>query len=155
MEIDLQEILEYVQEHIPITVHLGVTIESYDGVSLRIGAPLAENLNHRNSVFGGSLSSVAILSGWALLFIKLREEGIRSRLVIQKTEFDFSDPVTADFDAVSVLPSVGQYERFIKMLRRRGRARLVIPAEVTCEGKMCDTHQGTFVAVLLRDEGDR
>ncbi|MBK1831239.1 thioesterase domain-containing protein [Verrucomicrobiaceae bacterium R5-34] len=150
-EINLKEVLDYVQEHIPITVHLGAAIPRYDGSSLTVTAPLAENLNHRQSAFGGSLSAIAILSGWALLFVKLRELGIRSRLVIQKTEFDFLAPVTDDFESLSRLPTEQKYDRFIKMLTTKGRARLVVESEVTCDGQLCGTHKGTFVAVLLTD----
>lgn len=150
-EVNLKEVLDYVQEHIPITVHLGAAIPRYDGSSLTVTAPLAENLNHRQSAFGGSLSAIAILSGWALLFVKLRELGIRSRLVIQKTEFDFLAPVTDDFESLSRLPTEQKYDRFIKMLTTKGRARLVVESEVTCDGQLCGTHKGTFVAVLLTD----
>lgn len=148
--IDLQEVLEYVQEHIPITTHLGVTITGYDGSSLCVEAPLAANLNHRQSAFGGSLSAIAILSGWALLFIKLRELQIRSRLVIQKTEFDFGAPVTADFEAHSELPSSEKCERFFMMLEKKGKARMVVESKVTCNGQPCGFHRGTFVAVILK-----
>lgn len=82
MEIDLNEVLEYVHEHIPITCHFGVQLANYDGSSLEVSAPLKANINHRNSAFGGSISAIGILSGWALLFIKMRELGVRNKLVI-------------------------------------------------------------------------
>jgi len=148
-EINLQETLDYVHEHIPITVQLGATISAYDGSSLTIAAPLAENLNHRQSAFGGSLSAIAILSGWALLFVKLKELGIHSRLVIQKTEFNFSSPVTADFESVSELPSTEKYDRFLTILNKKGKARLVVESQIICNGEVCGTHTGTFVAVSL------
>ena len=148
-EINLSEVLDYVHEHIPITVQLGASISAYDGSSLTVAAPLAENLNHRQSAFGGSLSAIAILSGWALLFVKLRELGIPTRLVIQKTEFDFLAPVVDDFESTSVLPIADKYDRFLKMLQKKGRARMVVESDVTCDGQLCGKHVGTFVAVLL------
>ena len=147
-KINLQEPLEYVHEHIPITVHFGVGISDYDGSSLTVTAPLEENLNHRQSAFGGSLSAIAILSGWALLFVKLKELDIKCRLVIQKTEFNFLEPVVDDFESVAELPTVEKYQRFLKILRKKGRARIVVESEVTCHGRVCGTHRGTFVAVL-------
>ncbi len=150
-ENNLQEILDYIHEHIPITVQLGASISAYEGNSLTIAAPLAENLNHRQSAFGGSLSAIAILSGWALLFIKLKELGISSRLVIQKTEFDFKAPVIDDFQSVSELPSAAKYDRFLTILNRKGKARLVVESQVTCNGQLCGTHTGTFVAVAIND----
>ena len=64
---------DYLYNHIPITKHLGVKVLSFDGHSVKLNAPLAENINHRDSVFGGSLASVAILSGWTILHLNLLE----------------------------------------------------------------------------------
>jgi len=65
---------------------------------------LDKNINHRGSGFGGSLSAVAILSGWALLFIKMKELGMQTKLVIQSSNFEFTNPVIDDFEAVCSLP---------------------------------------------------
>ena len=139
-KINLQETLEYVHEHIPITVHFGAEISDYDGSSLTVTAPLKENLNHRQSAFGGSLSAIAILSGWALLFVKLKELEIKCRLVIQKTEFDFLQPVVDDFESVAELPLSEKYERFLTILKKKGMARIVVESEVTCNGQNRRTH---------------
>ncbi len=149
MKIDINEILTYVHEHIPITTGLGAGIKNYDGASISISAPLDKNINHRNSAFGGSLSAVAILSGWALLFIKMKELGLHTRLVIQSSNFDFSNPVTDDFEAVSQLPPTQDYERFIKTLSKHGRARIAVDSEVFCHDESCGSHQGVYVAVRL------
>ena len=149
-KINLQETVDYVHEHIPITVHFGAEISDYDGSSLTVTAPLEENLNHRQSAFGGSLSAIAILSGWALLFVKLKELEIKCRLVIQKTEFDFLQPVVEDFESVAELPPAEKYERFLTILKKKGRARIVVESEVLCNGQICGKHRGTFVAVLFK-----
>ena len=46
-------------------------------------APLAPNINHRETVFGGSASAVTILAAWSMLHLGLAAEGLGSRLVIQ------------------------------------------------------------------------
>ena len=66
----LDEITRYLHDHIPITRSLGARVEHADGQSVRLWAPLAQNLNHRDTAFGGSLSSLAILSGWVLLYLR-------------------------------------------------------------------------------------
>jgi len=149
MKTDLTEILNYVHEHIPITAHLGAAIKSYDGQTLTISAPLDANINHRNSAFGGSLSAVAILSGWALLFIRMKELGLHTRLVIQSSAFEFTNPVTADFDAVCTLPPAKTYDRFIRTLEKHGRARISVDSEVQCNGISCGSHTGVYVAVQI------
>ncbi|EAU53962.1 YiiD C-terminal domain-containing protein [Mariprofundus ferrooxydans] len=149
MKTDLTEILNYVHEHIPITTHLGAAIKSYDGNAIVISAPLDANINHRNSAFGGSLSAVAILSGWALLFIRMKELGLHTRLVIQSSAFEFTNPVTADFEAVCALPPAKVYDRFINTLQKRGRARITVDSELLCNGVSCGRHTGVYVAVQI------
>lgn len=149
MQIDLNEVLEYVHEHIPITSHFGVELANYTGESLEVLAPLDANINHRNSAFGGSLSAIGILSGWALLFIKMRELEMKNRLVIQSSSFQFTAPVTGDFVARCQLPEIDKYERFLKILTRKGRARIALDSEIYMDGKLCGTHRGEYVAVSI------
>jgi thioesterase domain-containing protein len=70
--VDRWELAQYLHEHIPLSRAMGVEVveATWDGVSLR--APLAPNINHRETVFGGSASAVAILAAWALLYVRLQ-----------------------------------------------------------------------------------
>ena len=150
MTIDLNETIAYIHEQIPITAHMKTAITSYSGDALSIAAPLDANINHCSSAFGGSLSAVAILSGWALLHIKLKELQIETRLVIQKSAFEFLLPVTDAFTAISRMPSEGDYHRFLKIFNKKGMARIAIHSDVLCDNKLCGTHEGIYVA--LRDQ---
>ncbi|MFC5049443.1 YiiD C-terminal domain-containing protein [Rubritalea spongiae] len=149
-EIRLDKVLEYVYEHIPITEHLDARLRKYDGEMLEVTASLEANINHRNSAFGGSMSAIGILSGWALLFIKMRELGLKNKLVIQSSQFQFLEPVVTDFVAISALPEAKDYQRFLKILERKGKARIRIDSSVyDHSGKLCGTHTGEYVAILL------
>ena len=144
---DLKGVSAYLHEHIPLTAHLGAVVEFYDGQTVRISAPLEPNLNHRNTAFGGSISALAILSGWTLLHLKLREEGICNRLVIQKSSLDFLDPVAADFRAECSLPSLEVWEKFLRTLKRRGMARISVESRIVSDVGTGGRHEGTYVAV--------
>ncbi len=149
MNRNLNEIASYIHKNIPITAHLGIRVKAYDGKSVSLSAPLTPNLNHRNTAFVGSLSALAILSGWALLHLKLKEKGIRSRLVIQKSSFEFSDPIDTDFEAVCSLPADEQFEKFLRTLERHKRARISLKSTIICVSGKGGNHEGTYVAVVL------
>lgn len=149
---NLKDVTSYIHEHIPITYHLGAEVACYDGVTVRVSAPLAPNLNHRNTVFGGSISALAILSGWTLLHLKMREEGLRTRLVIQKSSLDFIAPVAEDFEAACSMPEAEVWERFLKTLKKRGLARITMESRVDGASGIAATHEGIYVAVLLKDD---
>jgi thioesterase domain-containing protein len=148
MDPELDKITKYIHDHIPITFHLGVKVKTYDGRSVVLFAPIAPNLNHRNTAFGGSLSAVAILSGWALLHLKLKEHGIRSRLVIQKSSFEFSDPIDEDFDATCSMPSNDLFEKFLRSLKKYRKARIQLKSKITSASGKAGLHEGTYVAVI-------
>ena len=59
-----------------------VAVVSAAADAVTLSAPLAPNINHRSTAFGGSVSTLAILSAWSLVNLRLRAEGLRSRLVI-------------------------------------------------------------------------
>lgn len=148
MSTDLAVVERYLHEHIPITRHMGVRVTDYDGDKVRLAAPLVSNLNHRNTAFGGSLSSLGILAGWTLLHIKLQDAGYRARLVIQRSEMDFTAPVHADFTAECSLPAAA-WRRFRQALDKRSRGRLVLTADMWAEGNRVGCHHGTYVAITV------
>ena len=145
----LDEITAYLHEHIPITRNLGVRVEHYDGRSVRLAAPLAPNLNHRATAFGGSLSSIAILSGWVLIHLQLRERGITNRLVIHRSALDFEAPVDGDFTATSTLPPDAAWTRFLATLARHRTARVTVSSTIACASAVGGRHEGTSVGVRI------
>jgi len=144
----LQGMTTYLHEHIPITAHFAVQVTAFDDSSIRLRAPLAANINHRDTVFGGSLSSIGILAGWSIIHFTLTEIGLPSRIVIQKSSTDFTAPGDADFDAIAALPDEKQWDRFCNMLRKKGRARITIPSSVIIGDQLIAGHEGIFVAIL-------
>lgn len=146
---DPEALTRYLHEHIPLTRQLGATAEIWDGVTLRLAAPLEPNLNHRSTAFGGSLSAVAILSGWALVHLALRDRGVEARVVIQRSELDFLDPVDGDFTATAALPPAIEWERFLATLKRHRRARVDVRSILRGPSGVGGEHVGTYVAVAL------
>ncbi len=139
---------EYLYDHIPITRHLRVSVTCYDGQSINLSAPLSPNINHRGTVFGGSLVTVAILAGWTILHLKLMSVNLNCRLVIQKSMMDFKKPVFSDFTAKCVLPDQDEWTKFKNALIQKGKARLDLVSEIYDGPIPAGKHTGTFVAVM-------
>lgn len=143
----LDDVTRYLHEHIPISRHLGVRVGAYDGRSLRLAAPLAPNVNHTGTVFGGSLSAIGILTGWTLLHLKLRELELDARLVIQRNEIDFDEPIAADLSSTATLPDEPEWERFLATLRRHRRARVRVRGAFGSSPSTGGSYQGLYVAI--------
>lgn len=62
----------------PPVVALGLRVSAFDGRSLRLSAPLSRNVNDKGCAFGGSMSSLMTLAGWALVTSVLVEAGLHA-----------------------------------------------------------------------------
>lgn len=137
----------YLHKHIPLSAAMQVSVQNMTTKSLTLQAPLAPNINHQETVFGGSASTLAILSAWSLLHTRLAGEGIASRLVIQRNEIAYLKPMTGDFTATAALADENDWERFLKMLRRKGKARIRVAAVLYSGQLLAGKFSGEYVAL--------
>lgn len=141
------ELTQYLHRHIPLSRHMGVQVQTatLDGVTL--AAPLAPNINHRETVFGGSASAVALLAAWTLLYLRLRAEALNARVVVQRNTMDYDQPITGDFTATATVGDGPAWRKFTDTLRRRGRARIAVGVALHCGGEKVGALIGDFVAL--------
>ena len=128
--------LQAVLHHdIPLTREMGLTVHGWHLHRLRLGLPLAPNVNHKSTMFGGSLYCAAVLAGWSWLHLRQQEEGLgEGHIVIQEGQISYPLPVTGDAIAVCPGPEEHAWQRFITTYRRRGRARLSLDTWVSNAG---------------------
>lgn len=148
----LDEVTQYLHDHIPLTRHLGAEVVAADDSTLRIKAPLKPNVNHRETVFGGSISSLGILAGWTLLYLKLTDLGLTFRLVIQSSSTEFLLPIEDDFEAVCYCPDEKEWQVFSEAMSRKGKGRVKLHSELRYDGRVAATQEGIYVAVALPDD---
>lgn len=137
---------KYLHEHIPISRAMGVEVLEATTNGVKLSAPLLPNINHRETVFGGSASSVAILSAWSLLYLRLKNEAMDSRIVIQRSKMTYEHPITDSFTASSVIRDPAAWLTFIGALRRKGRARVTVDSILYCNDRKVGGFEGEFVA---------
>ena len=125
---------------------MGVRVAACDSTGVILRAPLAPNINHRATVFGGSASAVAILSAWSLLHTRLVGEGIASRLVIQRNSMSYELPIDGRFTARAFLDQAADWPAFTRMLARKGKARTTASAVLEYGGQVVGRFSGEFVA---------
>lgn len=143
---DLQD---YLHRHIPLSAAMEVSVALQSDDRIILEAPLRPNINHRDTVFGGSASALAILAAWSLVQTRLERAGIRSRLVIQRNSVEYTRPMTGRFSASATLKEPGSWGPFLRMLERRGRARITVESVLLSEGEVAGTFEGEFVAFTM------
>lgn len=141
------ELRQYMFTRIPLSEAMGVDIVAAAAESVVLSAPLAPNVNHQGTVFGGSASAVALLSAWALLHLRLTREQLDTGIVVKKYTMTYDRPMPTDFTATTTIDDAEVWSVFLHALRRRGRARISAVATLRCNGVQTGKLQGEFVAL--------
>jgi thioesterase domain-containing protein len=144
----LRELHETLAREIPITRHLGITVESYNDEGLTLKAPLQQNVNHKATAFAGSLNALLTLAGWGLLWLLLKERDMHAQIVIQESMSSYLRPVTRDFSARCHKPDPTHILRLETTLRKKGKARLELQSEIREEDIVAVTFRGRYVVFL-------
>lgn len=143
------DLRQFLQDRIPLTRTMEVDVVDAGEDRVTLIAPLAPNVNHRQTVFGGSASSLAILAAWSLVYVRLKNEVQGVRIVIQRNTTTYERPITGAFTATCDLSDAPAWERFRDTLRRRGRARIHVGAVLQCNGERVGSLDASFVAERL------
>lgn len=142
-----RQLEQYLHEHIPLSKAMQVSVVAADPDRVVLSAPLAPNINHRETVFGGSASAVAILAAWCLLHTRLTSSGFNCRLVIRRNSMSYELPISGEFSATASAPSADAWEAFTRMLARKGRARIAVSSVIEFAGQVAGRLEGEFVAL--------
>ncbi len=110
-------------------------------------APLAPNVNHHGTAFGGSISAVAILAGWSLVYLRLEAAGQLPGIVIQHSEIRYLKSIDGTFAACARLPYPEKWTQFVDGLSRHGKARTVVTVEIQTAQRVAAVFRGTYVAL--------
>jgi thioesterase domain-containing protein len=123
---ELQRLEQQLHADIALARPMQVRVLAADETGLVLGAPLKANGNDKGTAFGGSLYSLAVLAGWALLSQQMRSRGIDCEVVIQESEVEYLQPVIADFEAKVRAPDDAALQRCLRTLARHARARIEV-----------------------------
>lgn len=141
------EIEQYLYKHIPITKALGVRAVAFSQDEVKFEAPLSNNINHRSTAFGGSISSLLITTGWSYLRMLFDEEESIPRIVIGRSATNYIKPIQDDFTSELIIPEQETIESFMEMFDRFGKARITLKAEIREEVNLLAEFEGDFVVM--------
>ena len=142
---NVNDLREYLYRHIPISSAMQIEVIHASIEEVVLSAPLAPNINHRDTVFGGSASALAIFSAWSLLHLRARYFDMAGRLVIQSNHMHYDAPIAGTFQAVCKFDDAVTWERFTRMYKRHGRARIEVKSELEFANSTAGRFEGEFV----------
>jgi len=142
---ELLAIDQFLHRTIPLTAAMGVRVESYSSEGIIITAPLEPNHNHLGTAFGGSLSAIATLAGYSLIWLELGNQ--EAHVVIRDSVIKFRRPVRGDIRAICRQPAASDLERFRQEYQSMGKARIDLEVVVEDKGLTALQFKGTYVAL--------
>lgn len=135
----------FLHEQIPLSRAMGVSVRSYDADGLVIDAPLGPNHNHLGTAFGGSLSAIATLTGYALLWMELGETN--AHIVIKSSTIRYLRPVRTGICAVCRRLDAETLAHLKETYTRRGKAQVDLQVRVMEDQQVCVEFEGLFVVM--------
>jgi len=134
---------------IPLTKLMQLTIDTYSDKELITKAPLDININDKGTAFGGSLSTITIISSWSLCWLISQELGFDSKnIVVIKNENSYLKPVTKDIVCYTTKPTKDEIEVLRKKLENKGSASIKIKSQIIEDGEVCVEFDGIYVIKL-------
>jgi thioesterase domain-containing protein len=152
--LDLQEFKARIYKEIPLSKAMQIEVLEASTDQVVVRAPLAPNINHKQTAFGGSVHSLGLLSCWALVTATstlVEAEGMAADyIVVQDSKIDYQKPIAVDFSSRTRWPSEKEREKFLMTLRKRGRARATLRSEIFTGDGVCAILEARFVAQVTK-----
>ncbi|HEY1724943.1 MAG TPA: YiiD C-terminal domain-containing protein [Steroidobacteraceae bacterium] len=141
-----QALEQLLHRQIPLSRAMQIVVREVSEDRVRLWAPLAPNLNQHATVFGGSAAAAAILAAWSLLHVRLQRQSPAAVIVIQSQSMRYNLPIRGGFEACARLQDAGDWGPFLRLLQRRGKARIAITSTLEYGGVEAGQFSGDFVA---------
>lgn len=142
-----EELTSYLHRVIPLSAAMEVEAIETGAAATTVHAPHGPNINHQGTVFGGSLSALALLAGFAAVLNRLRNEGYPHRVVVQRNHYSYDLPAQTGVRATAAIDAA-RWNRLREALERRNMGRLTVDVTVTDEhGTRVGRLAGVFAAM--------
>ncbi|MBV7300686.1 bifunctional GNAT family N-acetyltransferase/hotdog fold thioesterase [Enterovibrio paralichthyis] len=137
-----QELQQRWKQQIPISDKMGVRISQFTGYRFEVSALLNANLNPHDSMFAGSVFSMATLAGWGMVWLLMKERQLSASIVLADSHIRYRKPVVSRPRAAVSLDSLsGDLDR----LASGRRARVKMEVTIYSGEEEAGTFSGTYV----------
>lgn len=139
---------EYIHRNIPISKDLGVRQVEVSNSRVILQGCYSSNINHKSTVFGGSLQTLCVLSCWSIIHLNLQNVAGDYEIVICDSQTRYSMAIKEDFQSVSELDTASsEWLHFLQKLKRKGRAKIAVSATIFHNDQLAVKFEGTFACL--------
>ncbi len=123
---------------IPLTRDMSMQIANFRANELIVHAPLANNINDKGSVFGGSSSALMIICAWSLIKLSCIEKSIDADIVIHKNETHWNKALYQDLIIVATFVESYNFDKIKEKINKGKHQR------IGCEIKLVNADNVLF-----------
>lgn len=143
------ELGDLLRTEIPIAQTIGIRNFTLSENHFSFELPLQPNINHKGTLFGGSLYSAGALACYGLFLSEIRAKDFgTNNIVISEGSMKYVAPVDQDAVVRASWSSPEEKQEFFDTLAAKNRARVLMRAKIEINGKLCAEFSGYFVAKI-------
>lgn len=141
---------DFIAKYLPTAQHMQISVEHYDGRSLRLHAPLAPSINDKLTAFGGSIYVVAVMACWGMVYMRCVDYGLDPDIVVAEASIEYLKPVTGDIVASSLVSDEKNWENFFHRFEERGKAKIDLSSEIIVNGEVAVRFKGLYAIIGVK-----
>jgi thioesterase domain-containing protein len=132
---------------IPLSKAMNIEISYYDGEQLITHCDGDFNKNLHNTMFAGSIYTLATLSGWGWVYLQLQQLQLKGDIVLAEANIKYHAPITGIGYAIVSVDSVeGDFNR----LKQGRNARINLTAHLYSGDNIAATFTGSYAALAAK-----
>ena len=143
---DKKEFEQFLHEQIPVTKAMEFSVLEFTSSEVKISAKLEPNKNHQSTAFGGSISCLMTVAGWALTFANIKEIDPNAHIVISKSNIRYLKPVTKDFTAECKITDETDRINLFEIYKKNHKSKLNVKVYCYEDGVLAAEFEGKYVA---------
>ena len=134
---------------IPLSKAMNIEISYYDGEQLITHCDGGFNKNLHNTMFAGSIYTLATLSGWGWVYLQLQQLQLKGDIVLAKANIEYHAPIKGIGYAIVTVDSV---EGDFKRLNQGRNARINLTAHLYSGENIAATFTGSYAVLATKDK---
>lgn len=137
----LKELKQTWHQTIPVSAFMQIEPLGYRGGQLSVSAPITPNINLHQTMFAGSIYTLATLTGWGMLWLQQRIAGVEGDIVLADGHIRYLAPIPETPIARTIWPEVE-----LSRLSKGRRVKVKLKVELWCEDTLCAIFEGLYVS---------
>ena len=129
---------------IPLSKAMNIKISHFDGEELVTNCDLAFNKNIHNTMFAGSIYTLATLTGWGWVYLLLEKNNSQGDIVLADAKIKYLAPISG-------IACAKTHHQFVEgsttVFEKEGKARISITVNIYSGDKIAATFIGKYVVI--------